>query len=73
MRKPKQQNEFPWGVNTAVVKHRLSLLPNDKVEEYKQWFKEQARVQPYGNRKAMFIRLYQWCVHLQQKTPSNKR
>jgi hypothetical protein len=73
MRKQKKQNEFPYGVNTAVVKHRISMLSNQKIEEYKQWLYEQARTQPFGNRRSMFIRLYQWCMHLQNKTPPNNR
>ncbi len=73
MRKPKQQNEFPWGVNPAVVKQRLSLLPPAKVERHKQSFAQKAIAETCGNRRQMFIGLYQWCVRLQQKTPSNNR
>lgn len=60
-----QKIYVPYHVNPAVIKGYLSRLPKDQLILHGRYIRMRAwHEEPGSNRRAMFVRLYQYCRHL---------
>ena len=60
-----QKVSIPYHVNPAVIKGYLSRLPKDQLILHGRYIRMRAwNEEPGTNKRAMFVRLYQYCRQL---------
>jgi len=62
MRKKSEKLYIPYHVNPAVIKGLLNQLPKDQLILHGRYIRMRVgKEEPGNNRRAMFVRLYQYC------------